>query len=152
MRLPFTTLIAAALAIGLPAAAAASCSVETVTYQCAPETRTWISGHYEWLGDDYAYVPGYWAVTPVVCSETRVVSACAEPVVYTRPACERSVVYVQRQPAVVYTRPSYDAPRVVHTRPSHHHDHGARVQVSLPLPPVAVLPVPIPVPFFGRHR
>jgi hypothetical protein len=154
MNIRMTSLISLALAVALPAAASASCATyETVSYQCAPETRTWVSGHYEWVGCDYAYVPGHWVVLAASCEETRVVrpQPCEPTVVYTRPASTRTIVYERRSPTVVYTRPSCER-NVVYTRPTHRRDNGPHLHVNLPLPPVAVLPVPIPVPFFGRHH
>ena len=151
MNTRMISLIALTLAIALPGAASACATYETVSYESVPESRTWVSGHYEWVGDDYAYVPGHWLVIAASCEETRVVhEQPCETVVYTRPACSPTVVYERRSPAVVYTRPSCER-EVVYTRPSRR-DDGPHVHVSLPLPPVAVLPLPIPVPFFGHHR
>ncbi len=154
----------AAVALGAPAIASERTTV--VYTQSQPETRTWTSGHYEWQGDDYVYVPGHWVIVPgsttttttvtesdscnrpVVyaepeprCSEPRVVYVeprCErEPVVYTRPACHERVVYAQPRSAVVYSAPSCPPP------------HRSRVDVSFPIVPI---PVPFPFPFPFRHH
>jgi hypothetical protein len=140
---PFS-LLPALVAILVTASAA---SAQTVVYESASqaETRTWVSGHYEWIGDTWGYVPGHWLVTPARCQTTEV-DRDGDTVVYVERPTTR-VVYVDPPPcqSTVVIAPACPPPVVYD---SHHHysshSHGD-VHVAAPLPfPV---PVPVPVPF-----
>ena len=138
------SVLLALAAILATAAGAAACDSgaagSTIVYRdCQPESRAWVSGHYEWIGDCWGYVPGHWVVYPAHCQTTEI-DRCGETVVYVERPRER-VVYVEPD--------SCERPREVCAAPrrSSHVD----IRIDAPVIPLPV-PLPIPFPLFRHHR
>jgi hypothetical protein len=140
---PFSTLLA--LAVILATASAAPCETVYSQSYSQPESRAWVSGHYEWIGDTWGYVPGHWVVTSAH-SQTTEVDRRGETVVYVDRPTER-VVYIDPPPcqSTVVVAPACPPPVVVEERhcAPQHHEHHAHDDVSV----IAPIPVPVPIPF-----